>query len=72
MNKLFNMFGQSQNTGPLWNMANLVSQFNQFRQTFQGDPNQEVQKLLNSGQMSQEQYNKLSQMAQTFSSLVRR
>lgn len=72
MNKLFNMFGQSQNTGPLGNMANLVSQFNQFRQTFQGDPNQEIQKLLNSGQMSQEQYNKLSQMAQMFSSLVKR
>ena len=40
-----------------------MNQFNQFRNTFQGDPKQQVQQLLNSGRMSQNQYNQLSQMA---------
>lgn len=50
--------------GPFGNMMNLVSQFNQFKNNFQGDPRAQVQQLLNSGQMSQEQLNKLQAMAQ--------
>ena len=42
---------------------NMMTQLNQFRQTFQGNPKQQVQQLLNSGRMSQEQFNQLSQMA---------
>lgn len=48
---------------PFNNMQNFVQKLNNFRQTFQGDPRQQVQQLLNSGQMSQQQYNQLSQMA---------
>ena len=44
-------------------LTNLVNQLNQFRQSFSGDPKQQVQQLLNSGRMSQNQYNQLSQMA---------
>lgn len=51
---------------------NMVQQFNQFRQTFQGDPQQQVQQLLNSGQMTQEQFNQLQQMAQQFGQFFRR
>ena len=44
-------------------MMNMITQLSQFRQTFQGNPKQQVQQLLNSGKMSQEQFNQLSQMA---------
>lgn len=61
MNPLFNILNggiQPQNS-----MMNMLAQLNQFRQTFQGNPKQQVQQLLNSGKMSQEQFNQLSQMA---------
>lgn len=61
MNPLFNILnGGMQPQNP---MMNMMTQLNQFRQTFQGDPRQQVQQLLNSGRMSQEQFNQLSQMA---------
>ena len=59
-NQLFNVLGGQQQTNP---MTNLVNQLNQFRQSFSGDPKQQVKQLLNSGRMSQSQYNQLSQMA---------
>lgn len=47
------------------NMQNFMSQFNQFRQNFGNGQNPQamVQQLLDSGKMSQEQFNQLSQMA---------
>ena len=61
MNPLFNILnGGMQPQNP---MMKMMTQLNQFRQTFQGDPRQQVQQLLNSGKMSQEQFNQLSQMA---------
>ncbi len=63
-NSLFNTLGGSSNLPePFNNMQNMISKLNQFRQSFQGDPKQQVQQLLNSGRMSQNQYNQLSQMA---------
>ena len=63
-NQLFNMLGGSPNLpSPFSNMQNFMSKLNQFRQSFQGDPKEQVQQLLNSGKMSQNQYNQLSQMA---------
>lgn len=64
-NQLFNTLGgnNSMLPGPFGNMQNLMQRLNQFRQSFQGDPKQQVQQLLNSGKMSQNQYNQLSQMA---------
>lgn len=70
MNPLFNMFGNQQ--GPFNNMNNVVDKFNQFQSTFQGDPKQKVQELLNSGQMTQNQFNQLSNMAQVFQTLLGR
>ena len=72
MNPLFSMFGNNQMPGPFNNMNNVINQFNQFQSTFQGDPKQKVQDLLNSGQMSQEQFNQLSSMAQVFQTLLGR
>lgn len=64
MNPLFNIFGNTPNNGPFSNMNNVINEFNKFQSTFQGDPKQQVQDLLNSGKMSQEQFNQLSSMAQ--------
>ena len=44
-------------------MANMMQEFQKFKQNFQGDPKAQVQQMLSSGQISQEQFNKASQMA---------
>lgn len=62
-NPLFSMFG-GMNQMPNNNMMNLVQQFMQFKQNFSGDPKQQIQNLLNSGKVTQEQYNRAVQMAQ--------
>lgn len=46
--------------------GNMLQRFQQFRQNFKGDPQQQVQQLLNSGRVSQSQYNQAVQMAQQF------
>ena len=56
--------------GPFGNMQEMMSKLNQFKQSFQGDPKQQVQQLLNSGRMSQEQYNRLSQMATQIQNMI--
>lgn len=56
--------------GPFQNAVNLASQLRQFRDSFQGDPRQQVQELLNSGKMSQEQFNYFSNMASQFKGLL--
>lgn len=43
--------------------GNVLQRFQQFRQMFTGDPKQQVQQLLNSGKVSQAQYNQAVQMA---------
>ena len=58
--------------GGFRNLTNLISQFNNFKQNFQGDPKQQVQNMLNSGQMSQSQFNQLAQLANQFQSLLGR
>lgn len=45
------------------NMPPMLQQFMQFKNNFQGDPRSQVQSLLNSGRISQEQYNQAVQMA---------
>lgn len=63
-NPLFNMLGgNSQLPGMFGNIQQLTTKLNEFKQNFSGDPKQKVQQLLNSGQMSQNQYNQLSQLA---------
>lgn len=67
-NPLFNALGG--NMLPP-NMANMIQQFQQFRNSFRGDPRQQVQQLLNSGKISQAQYNQAVQMANAFSQMFR-
>ena len=49
--------------GPLGNMMNFMQELNKFRSSFQGNPQQKVQELLQSGQMTQEQYAQYEQLA---------
>jgi vancomycin permeability regulator SanA len=51
-------------------MSSLMQRFQQFQQMFKGDPRQQVQNLLNSGKVSQSQYNQAVQMAQQFQKLM--
>lgn len=59
MNPLFNVMGNQSNP-----MADILRRAQEFKKSFSGNPREEVQKLLNSGQMTQEQFNQLSQTAQ--------
>ena len=67
-NSIFN--AMMQNT-PLGGMQNLIQQYKQFRQTFQGDPQQKVQEMLSSGQITQEQVNQARSMATEFQKFMR-
>lgn len=67
-NPFYNRFNNQQRN-PFSQIQNLKQQFDQFRQQFQGDPREQVQNLLDSGKMSQEQFNQLSNMAKMYQSL---
>lgn len=49
----------------------MVQAFQQFRASFRGNPKAEVEKLLQSGQMSQDQLNQLQAMANQIAGLMR-
>ena len=70
-NPLFNALGGGKTPGPMGQFQQMMQQFQQFKANFQGDPKAEVQKLLQSGRMSQRQLNQLQQMAKQFQSLMR-
>lgn len=61
-NSLYQSIGNNSSNMP-FNIQEISTRLNQFRQSFTGDPKAQVQQLLNSGRMSQAQYNQLSQMA---------
>lgn len=67
-NSLFNLMNPLQN--PTSNFTNLLTQFNQFRSMFTGNPQEQVQKLLQSGKMTQEQFNQIAQTANQLRSLI--
>ena len=62
------IYEQMQMQNPI---AKLMQDAQQFRQTFTGNPQQEVQRLLQSGQMTQEQFNQYASIAQQVSSMMR-
>ena len=70
MSSLFNEF-QPQQNNPLSQMGNLINQFNQFRSNFTGNPEQQVKELINSGRMSQDQFNQFAQMANQLRQLIK-
>ena len=60
-NHLYKQYNQPINDNGL---SQIIEQAKQMRKTFNGNPQQVVQNLLNSGQMSQADFNKYSQIAQ--------
>lgn len=60
-----------QNRGnPLGNIFGIIQQFQDFKKNFKGDPRQQVQDLLNSGKMSQEQLDQYTSMAQQLQNIL--
>lgn len=58
---------QGRQGGPM----NMMQAFQQFKQSFQGNPKAEVEKLLTSGRISQGQLNQLQAMAKQFQSMLK-
>ena len=58
-NSLFNQFGRQNNP-----LEQLAQQARDFRRQFSGNPRQEVERLLQTGAMSQSDFNRYSQIAQ--------
>lgn len=58
-NALYNQFGKQNNP-----IEQLAQQARDFRKQFSGNPRQEVERLLITGQLSQADFNRYSQIAQ--------
>ena len=61
-NPLYQMMGQQ--------MPPIMQRFQQFQQIFKGDPKQQVQQLLQSGRVTQRQYDQAVQMAKQFQQMM--
>ena len=57
MTPLYNMMNQNNSYN------NFMEQFNEFKKTINGNPQEQIQQLLNSGKISQSQYNAAVQKA---------
>ena len=62
-NPLYGMMNQQPN--------NIFQRFQQFQRMFKGDPRQQVQQLLNSGKVSQQQYNQAVQAANQLQQMLK-
>lgn len=49
---------------------NMIQRFLQFKQNYRGDARSQIQQMMNSGQVSQEQYNNAVQMAQQLQQML--
>lgn len=63
MNSLFGTLGNS-------NPFQMINQFMQFKNSFTGNPQEEVQKLINSGKFTQKQIDQAQDMARTLQSML--
>ena len=61
MNSIFNIM----------NSNNLIGQYQNFRKTFSGDPQQTIQKMLSNGQITQSQVDQARSMVTQFQSLLK-
>lgn len=58
-NPLFNVLGGQQTN----QLANILEEVKRIQKTFQGNPKDEVQQMLNDGRLSQAQFNQYAQIA---------
>lgn len=63
-NPLFGQFGNNNIQNPI------IQRFQQFQSAFKGDARQQVQQLLNSGRVSQQQYDNAVQMANQLQKMI--
>lgn len=73
MNKNLSLYNEMNPmpSNPINNMGNFLKAFNEFKSTFSGDPKAQVQQLINSGRLSQEQFNQLANTANQLSNLIK-
>lgn len=62
---IFESLGQNKS-----NMNDIINQFQQFARNYKGDPRQEVQQLLNSGKITNAQYQQAVQKAKALQTLL--
>lgn len=62
---IFESLGQNKS-----NMNDIINQFQQFARNYKGDPKQEVQQLLNSGKITNAQYQQAVQKAKALQTLL--
>lgn len=71
-NPILEQLSKTQTAHTKNNPIEMIQQFNQFKKTMQGkNPQQIVMGLLNSGAMSQEQFEKLKKQAQTLQGFLK-
>lgn len=71
MNSLFNDLQSTPSAQPLGQIGNFLTQFNQFRSNFVGNPEQQVKQLISSGKMSQQQFEQIAQTANQLRQLIK-
>ena len=64
-NSLFDQFGRQNNP-----LEQLAQQAREFQKQFKGSPRQEVERLLQTGAMSQSDFNRYSQIAQQVAQFI--
>ena len=62
-NQIYKQYGQ--------NNGDMISKFNQFKQSFTGNPQQMIQQMLNSGRITQEQLDAAMMKANEFMKLMK-
>lgn len=67
MQSIYKDFGRGQMNG----LEQILKQFNEFVQSFHGDPRAEVMRLLQSGQISQIQLDEVQGLANTLMRYIR-
>lgn len=66
MNPLFTMLNQ-----PSGGAMQILQRFQDFRKNYSGNPQQQIQQMLQNGQITQQQYNSAVQMAQQLQRLLK-
>lgn len=72
-NPLFNALGGGrapQIPGQMGQFQRMMQQFQQFKANFNGDPKAEVEKMMQSGKLTQQQLNQLQAVARQFQGLL--
>lgn len=72
-NPLFNALGGGrapQMPGQMGQFQRMMQQFQQFKANFNGDPKAEVEKMMQSGKLTQQQLNQLQTVARQFQGLL--